>query len=827
MSSHIEKQLQELNIKLHSINHNVGTYSDHEIISNILEISNAIIIDYETYNKYISNFLNILEKSPETSISYLIHIYLELYDKIINSKKIRNAKAVAFSFDENSDTFLMDLAKKEIKDHHRLRFSAILFTVDQYSKEQIEGMIGLSVSTVQKLLESTNWDLETINVIVIQLVLIRNLLASVNDKHTIYYLISDIIKNFSVSQHNQLSRDFSEEVVITSYIDQKIEYGFYNSFVSFSTSNSAIPGLTYAILSFCAALLNSQIDSLYIELVVKESIRFFRNIDLQKISIDLYNSIPKYIEFNNYDRRSLDHGYFTCLLKNVDSKLPSKILDYLNEHREEILIKGVHDAKPWLILLYNIKHIYTSADFSPSGLGFYLTVFEFVVPEQDYIEFKTMFFGEIPELKTLLKNSLIKLDETYYSDDLRHDNHNSIITANRIIKISTKNTDLEALIIAAMVKSDLTISFKDKGRIGVIPATINKLDEDTFISLYGKVSDTISIISGLDKYKFIWLLKSEMCVFVLQYNGKVTYTELKDWKDLNFRELLNTKFFSTLSFDTSIKTGHEVRMVLSEEYLEESDKIKSKIQFTKINFTNENMGVLIAMDMDLAGLPHNLLLDQESKFIYLKNPICNILSTEWFVNNHGKTKLFSSFSKSIWIPIECGDMTINMLYSKIVNAITNFKFSIDTSEKPNQPLSSDLNIIVSHGANNIAVKPALYPEYNDIRLDFSSYIGKGKILIFFVCHSGSTQVTPFSNSISSIVKDYIMQGYSAVIAPSWSLSVESAPIWLAKFLESFNSGNRIISSVHDANIEIYNKFPTVAAWGCMHLYGDPDISIVE
>ena len=72
-----------------------------------------------------------------------------------------------------------------------------------------------------------------------------------------------------------------------------------------------------------------------------------------------------------------------------------------------------------------------------------------------------------------------------------------------------------------------------------------------------------------------------------------------------------------------------------------------------------------------------------------------------------------------------------------------------------------------------------------------------------------------------------MQGYSAVIAPFWSLSIESAPIWLAKFLESFHSGNSIISSVHDANIEIYNKFPTVAAWGCMHLYGDPDISISD
>jgi hypothetical protein len=827
MSSHIEKQFQELNTKLHSINHSIRTYSDNEIISDILEISNAIIIDYETYNKYIPNFLDILEKSPEASINYLIHIYLKLYHRIVKSKNIKEVNASSFSVDKDSDKYLLDLTEQELKEKQQLRFSAIQFSVDQHTKDQIEGMIGLAIRTIQKLLESTNWDLDDINVIVIQLVLLRNLLIAADDKHTIYFITANIIKNFSVSQHNQLSRDFSEEVVITSYIDQKAEYGFYNSFVSFSTSHSPIPALTYAIISFNAALSKQQIDLLYIELIVKESIRFFRNIGLQKISVDLYNSFPDYIKLDDYEKRSYDHAKFTISLKNNDANLPTKILDYLNEHREDILNNGVHDAKPWLILLYNIKRIYASADFSSTGLGFYLTAFEYIVPESDYIEFKTMFFGEIPELKTLLKKSLIKLNETYYSDDLKHDNQNSIVIANRIIKISTTNTDFESLIIAALVKSDLTISFKDKGRIGVIPATINKLDEDTFISLYGKVSDTISTISGLDNYKFIWFLKSEMNVFVLQFNGNVAYSELKDWESQNFRKLLSTNFFSKLSFDSSIKTRHEVRTVLSEEHLEESEKIKSEFQFTKVNFTNENMGVLIVMDMDLAGFPHNLLLDQESKFIYLENPICNILSTEWFVSNHGNTKLPNSFSKSVWIPIECGDMTINMLYSKIENTINDFKFSIDTSEKPNQPLSSDLNIIVSHGANNIALKPALYPESNDIRLDFSSYIGKGKILIFFVCHSGSTQVTPFSNSISSIVKDYIMQGYSAVIAPFWSLSIESAPIWLAKFLESFHSGNSIIISVYDANMEIYNKFPTVAAWGCMHLYGDPDISISD
>lgn len=827
MNSIIENQLKELNIKLHSINHSIKTYSDNDLVANILEISNAIIIDYETLNHFIPTFLSILEKSSETSISYLIHIYLDLYYKIIKTEKIQDIKASSFSADENSDKYLFDLAEQQLTESNQLRFSVIQFPVNQYSKDQIEGMIGLSISLVQKKLESTNWNLDDINVIVMQLILLRNLLNSVNDQHTIYFLTANIIKNFSISQHNQLSRNFSEEVVIASYIDNKVEYGFLNSFVSFSTSYSTIPALTYGILSFCIALSKPRIELLYIEMIVKESIRFFRNIELLKISNNLYNSLPDYLKLEDYEKRSYDHAHFTILLKNFEPGLPSKILDYLNEHRETILNNGVHDAKPWLILLYNIKRIYTSADFSPIGLGFYLTAFEYIIPETDYIEFKTMLLGEIPELKRLLKHSLIKLNESYYSNDLKHDNQHSIIIANRIIKISNSNTDLESLLLAAMVKSDLTISFKDKGLAGVIPATISNLDEDSFISIYGAVSDTISILSKRDKYKYIWLLRSEMNVFVLQYSIEVIYNELTQWDVKKFNILLNKKYFSTLSFDSSVKTKYEIRTVLPEEHFEESERIKSEYDFTKIAFNNEDKGVLIVLDMDLAGFPHNLILDHKSKFIFLENPICNILSAEWFVNNNGKTKLLRSFTKSIWIPIECGDMTINMLYSKIEETLNEYKFEIDPSVKPRVPLCSDLNIIVSHGANDIAVKPAIYPDHEDIRLDFSNYIETGKILIFFVCHSGSTQTTPFSNSISSIVKEFIIQGYSAVIAPFWSLSIESAPIWFSKFMKSFFSGNSIIKSTYDANMSVYQLYPTVAAWGCMHLYGDPDITIFD
>jgi hypothetical protein len=823
----IDALIKELNQKLLTIHHKVGTYPDYEIISLIKTIFEKISVSYSTYFEYIPQLLSIFEKCSNTSIAFLISIYFELYNAIIKTSHINEVKPTTFAITGEPDLEkLTKLFETNFKKNQGLRLSSDDINIDGFSKSDIEEMIGLSINAIQHFLENLDWDKIIIDTVMMQLVMLRRLLISIGDYHTIFFISANIVKHFSVSQHQQLSRNFSEEIIITSHNHNKVEYGYFNTFVAYSTNKAAIPGLVYAILSFTVALKKSSIDSLYIELIIKESIRFFRNIDMHKFSKDIYESIPSYIEYDEYEKRSLAHSYYAGLLMQQDPKLPTKLLDYLNEHREQIFANGVLDALPWLITLYNIKRVYTDADYSQSALGFYITTFEYIVPEENYKNYKIMFFGEISDLKKLLKDSLVRLDETSYVEDLKNDNHITIVIANRIIRISQNNFDFETLLLAAMVKADLSIIFNEKERIGLVQATINNIDDESFKKIYGDFSDTITLLEQNKKYNFAWILHSENKTFVLTLTDQKTYNEITTWDNRKFHRLVNKKYFSTLSFITTTKSRDEVRMVLPEEHLDESNQIKNEIIFSKINMEADTKSLLVVMDMDLAGFPHNLLIDHNEKFLYLERPICNIISTEWFVKYSGKTKFDASFSKAIWIPTVCGDWTISMLFSKLEDSLNKFSFQIDTAEVPVQPLSSDLNIIVSHGTNNIATIPALYPDENP-RLDFSKYIGNGKVLIFFVCHSGSTQATPFSNSISSIVKDFILEGYSAVIAPFWSLSIDVAPIWLEEFLSQIHSGNDIITSVHEANMIVNEKYPTVAAWGCMHLYGDPDISLTQ
>lgn len=227
--------------------------------------------------------------------------------------------------------------------------------------------------------------------------------------------------------------------------------------------------------------------------------------------------------------------------------------------------------------------------------------------------------------------------------------------------------------------------------------------------------------------------------------------------------------------------------------------------------------------MNISELPHNLILDLNSNFIYLYRPIANIISTEWYIKYSEKNTLTSNYSKSIWIPTEGGDFTIAKLYSNLESNLLKFNFTVEQALIPDQPISSELNIVVSHGTDHIAFDNVIYPDSNP-RLDISAALGEGKILILFVCHSGSVKSTPFENSTSSIIKKFLAMGYTSIIAPAWALNIDIPPIWLPKLIERINNGDKLITALHEANMTVYNHFPTISAWACMHLFGDPHIS---
>src|SRR5690606_32383235 len=114
---------------------------------------------------------------------------------------------------------------------------------------------------------------------------------------------------------------------------------------------------------------------------------------------------------------------------------------------------------PWLLTLYNVRRLYPKADFSPSGFGFFLDIFEIMVPVDTIKKYKDVIEADSEDLKKHLKESLVKLNETRNTTDFVYDNESAIRISSRLIEYSTKEKDAAAFLLSMMLKSDYSILF--------------------------------------------------------------------------------------------------------------------------------------------------------------------------------------------------------------------------------------------------------------------------------------------------------------------------------------------------------------------------------
>ena len=70
-------------------------------------------------------------------------------------------------------------------------------------------------------------------------------------------------------------------------------------------------------------------------------------------------------------------------------------------------------------------------------------------------------------------------------------------------------------------------------------------------------------------------------------------------------------------------------------------------------------------------------------------------------------------------------------------------------------------------------------------------------------------------------------GYSAVVAPAWSLNVDIIPVWLPEFMAVIVSGEYVVDAVYKANMKVKEQFITPSAWACLHLFGNPYMKIED
>lgn len=425
-----------------------------------------------------------------------------------------------------------------------------------------------------------------------------------------------------------------------------------------------------------------------------------------------------------------------------------------------------------------------------------------------------------------LLKTLSQLEETRDSKDYATDNKNALLIANKLLPQAVEQSNVEDFILSMRVKSDFTYIFKDT----YIKSTIRKLelsndkpgDYKTFYRDRDKLLDYIN----LDPHdSMLWIGDSQGKIYYMSLKGEdYIMGELNEWEDLNVRQL--SQYVSNLQYITDAQDSHECWYIKSaQEFEDENRAFNEHFGHHILPIPIDARRLLIAKDVELSGLPHQLLSSDNDSYIGEKMPSANVISTEYFILSNFDNNITADFKSNFWIPLDSEDYALNRLWSHLEPEITPLCKDVYTTKSIAEPLNSAINIVCAHGAKTVGETEWFYAKDEPIKY-VDAVIGKGKMLILLVCHSGSMHPGTYDTAVHSIVKKFIRKGYNAVVAPAWSLSTEIVPLWINTFMNEFiDKRGFVIDAVYKANMAVKRNFTAISAWACMHLYGNPYLQI--
>jgi hypothetical protein len=796
-----------------------------EILQLINSINEAFLNDYGQHRKHIATLLAVYEQNRAKTLSYLIWLIFDCYQKLEKLTVIKfdsNVIDGKLDFEKQID-ILYNVTEALLKTGYiEIRLSdnkTIAATPTE--KQEIIHCVNRILNTFAEIGTIT---LEQMQDLALNLMICRNCTKDLSQLEVFYSYASTFLDFLYRADQFQLLRNIAEELLICSYEDDMKEHGYHLSTKAYVATSSTLTACHNAICGLTESIRKGHIsDRLYIYWIW-ELMKLFRNAGLVDSAIQVFRRKPASIQLTDDIKHSITHTYFTYMLTKIDKDLPAAICDYLDENREDIIASGPSGVHAWLNTLLNIEHNYKGKPNVDRCIQ-YITLFKPIVPQEAIARTVDIFEGKIEAIRARLETALVHLSDTIFTTDFATDNKMARILSDRLIKLAYDQQDPKSYLTSMIVNADYTLTMQDKKT-----APISKMQTDTpaFDEIYLTFDELRIFFDSNPDDNFLWLGSNDSWVLPLLYS-KGAFVFLKspyqqaamlEWYKLNME---------TLPLEETKVLANGGKLPKEKNDFENEDRqITDSLAFSAIDLPALS-NILISKDYELSAWPHNLLVDKSGAMVMKKSKLCNIISNEWLIDKCAtKEYLPRHFSKSIWIPTQTGDLVLNWLHHLLHETLTAENFTQSHLAFPDHPVQSDVNIIAAHGNDRINTLSYLYAKGQDKKFaftDLNEIIGKGKILIFFVCHSGSMRSDFFSNRVNTVMREYLKNGYQAVIAPFWAMDIAIAGHWLPSFMESLNKGLPVIEAVHNGNMAVMKKFPTPKAYACIHLYGNPYFSL--
>jgi hypothetical protein len=685
----------------------------------------------------------------------------------------------------------------------------------------------------------------------------KGLLQFEKDLYSVFLNFIDLL---NYNGHYQKARDFAEETLAFSFINEQVPLlGWLASFKCFTKQKNAADAAFYGNAYLAALNTMPEIKEYHVFDGFYNSLLFFRNFHFHEMADMVYNALSQF-SLNAYNLQKITLSYLSAkleLLSSINETL--KITgEFLDKNIRAIADFGQQGALPWVVYIYNLKNIEAKGYITiPVSVITYLAELEKLLDTNTLDNLKAQFFPRQDKSPQMLIDALYKVFETRAIEDYAAEITALELLANNVIKISTDPLKVSQVLLAGLVINDNTLTFQETFAAGH--------------SFFAKEKDDkrLEILNNYENYLLdkLNLLPGQILMWLFEYDYQVAALFIDDKKNLLLRHLPDWDLAKMKAWHTKIddfyfdeKDGYPINQ-------QESDYMQDlkDLSFAKIKIPFEYNEVLVAYSLEMANFPHNLLeintkaqakisldthqelvkvfLDEHQyDFIGLHRPVTNIVSIEYFgqkgtVVNMVKTSL----NLQCWVPTIDEDYVL-YLADKILRPLLEEKYKVEIQNGvyPVPQLSAAVNVFVAHGAKSGFGFRSIHTRGSDAghallnEKGIGRVFGSGLIAVVFICDSGSQTKDIYTQKLVSFVHQLLAQGYKAVIAPAWKYNPAITATWLDGFMESLKAGKSVSFAVKEANVSSAVKgfdeffgFYSPRGWAAMHLYGNPNIYFNE
>lgn len=805
----------------------VASATENDVLLTLDRTIDMLLSSADNYLNHFEDVVSIFEPSTTTQIAVIVKLLLDCYNNTILSKVStgkRGTVPCAVLEEEELERFASE-AFKQFSYRELVDFERKKITFNGFDNRYLDGFLRYVYFTTHEL-AFKNMSNEDINFLCQLLLIARNAAEQCGRIDYYAHIISNFIHGLSIQHHNQIARNLSTGFLLFSYSKDYLDYGYYVNFSCYTRQCNTIRAGLYGILFAKAIVQRDEVDLTLVENFIKYLLIYLRDIGLLCYVEDIYLNLPNSLEFTDYELRSFD---LIRLVARTISRSDDTIVfavKLLNKHFDAIVSAGDIECYPWATQIIQLRRQFSSQLSSEQRLylskckGIMISTLSNTLREQ----LLNMFYSPASQQKSILIEELHKATLAINRENFVYDIDYLNTTANNLIRSSLHSADIEAFLLALLVKADYSLLFSGLYFGRMTPLLTKSSDIDTHIEAIKEWKTLLDVITAYNTFSLMCIVSCEEEIFRLDKSGDFTKISKLEFTVSNHCEWLK-KHYPQIVFNIdnpNTQFGETIKDLCKQQ----DTSIKKELEFSH-GFLSPSNELLIVKDVNLSSIPHNLLLNQHKEYISLLKPVTNIMSLEWFQKAcHTESTIRQKPSVGIWIPIESQDSTINMLYSKIEHIITHNKMRVNTSIGDATPLSCNINIIAAHGNSDTCVTNKIFAGGTYDAESLLNITGEGDIAILLVCHSGHTRRSVYGHQTHSLVRAFLDMGYKSVIAPFWSLHIDVANNWLNSFLDAVTAGETVSQSLFVATRDVYTEYPTPSAWACLHLYGNPRLQYI-